>query len=53
MAFLHLDEATKDKVVEVLYRKPNGLVIILPLKIRDQVEWRSLKEFFCSFDTLL
>jgi len=53
VAFLHLNEITKAKVVEILYKRPNGLVIILPSKIQDQNEWRLLQEFFCSFNTLL
>lgn len=50
---MHLSEATKAKVVEVLYKKPNGLIIILPSRIQSELEWRSLQEFFCRLSSHL
>lgn len=49
IAFLHLNDVTPDAVVEVLHKKPNGMVVILPSAIRDVAAWKDLQHFFCIF----
>ncbi len=52
IAFLHLNDVTPDAVVEVLHKKPNGMVVILPSAIRDVAAWKDLQHFFCIFPIL-
>jgi len=49
VAILHLNDIKENTVLNVMHKKPNGIIIILPQVNVDHDSWESLQQFLCIF----